>query len=119
LDSGLAAATAVRIAPDGTQTPVSVSEPIDISGDPVYLSLYGTGFSRASTANSNCTIGGQALPATYAGPQMQIAGLDQINVILPRTLAGTGNTSITCKFGLSQPVSVGNDASNAVKLNFQ
>src|SRR4029077_15744207 len=29
-------------------------------------------------------------PLRYAGPQTQFAGLDQVNVLLPRVLAGTG-----------------------------
>lgn len=111
LDGGLAAASAVRVAPDGTQTFVSALVPIDLSGDPVYLSLYGTGFDLATTMASSCAIAGQTLPATYAGPQMQTVGLDQINVLLPKTLAGTGETSVTCSFGLWSPI-----ASNAVKL---
>ena len=124
LGSGLAAASAVRIAADGTQTLVTVtsctgqvctSEPIDLSGDPVYLSLYGTGFAQASTESSICGIAGQTLPASYAGPQTQIAGLDQINVLLPRNLQGAGDTSIACSFGTAQRAVV----SNAVKLKFR
>ena len=124
----LAVATAVRIAPDGTQVPVAVtscnrsvcsSQPIDLSGGPVYLSLYGTGFARASTESSTCTIAVQTLPATYAGPQNEVAGLDQINVLLPKSLQGAGNTSAICTFGLSQPTSVKNEASNAVKLSIR
>jgi uncharacterized protein (TIGR03437 family) len=113
LDGGLAAATAVRVAPNGTQTFVSALVPIDLSGDPVYLSLYGTGFDLATTAASSCAIAGQTLPATYAGPQMQTVGLDQINVLLPKTLAGTGETSVTCSFG-STP-----RTSNAAELTIQ
>jgi hypothetical protein len=69
------------------------------------------GFDLATTMASSCAIAGQTLPATYAGPQMQTVGLDQINVLLPKTLAGTGETSVTCSFGLWSPI-----ASNAVKL---
>jgi uncharacterized protein (TIGR03437 family) len=113
LDGGSAAATAVQVAPDATQTLVSALVPIDVSGNPVYLSLYGTGFDLATTATSSCAIAGQTLPATYAGPQMQTVGLDQINVLLPKALAGTGETSVTCSFG-STPIT-----SNTGKLTIQ
>ena len=113
MDGGLAAANAVSVAPNGTQTPVPVSAPIDLSGNPVYLSLYGTGFDLATTARSSCAIAGQTLPATYAGPQMQIVGLDQINILLPKSLAGTGETSFTCSLGSPQNPA---QTSNAVNL---
>jgi uncharacterized protein (TIGR03437 family) len=101
---GLAAAVAVSVAPDGTQTPVPVLScggtactaiPIDVSGNPVYVSLYGTGFDSVPVA-MQCLAGSLTLPVTYAGPQRQIPGLDQINVQLPATLAGAGSISITC-----------------------
>ena len=38
---------------------------------------------------------GIAVPVLYAGPQGQFAGVDQINVSLPRTLAGAGLAGIT------------------------
>jgi uncharacterized protein (TIGR03437 family) len=40
------------------------------------------------------SIGGLSLPATYAGPQGD-AGLDQVNVQIPASLAGTGSTTIS------------------------
>jgi uncharacterized protein (TIGR03437 family) len=101
---GLAAANAVRVAPDGTQTPVPViscgatactAVPINVSGSPVYLSLYGTGFDSVPIA-IRCSTGSQPLPVTYAGPQGQIMGLDQINLQLPAALAGAGTVSILC-----------------------
>jgi|GEM_PF-2571063 len=104
--ANLAAASALTVAPDGTETFVPVtscsgsscaSAPIDLSGLPVYLSLYGTGFAQASAEQSTCTVAGQTLPATYAGPQLQIAGLDQVNMLLPKSLTGAGPTSVTCQ----------------------
>jgi uncharacterized protein (TIGR03437 family) len=102
--AGLAAGNAVRVAPDGVQTPVPVVScalgscipvPIDVSGDPVYLSLYGTGFDTVS-GGLGCTTGNSGVPVTYAGSQQQIPGLDQVNLRLPRALAGIGAISITC-----------------------
>ena len=58
--SGLAAALAVRVSSDGIQTPVPVFDcsqspctavPIDTSGDPVYLSLFGTGINNFNTTS--------------------------------------------------------------------
>lgn len=106
--NGLAAASAVRVAPDGTQTFVPVilcnaqsctPVPIDLSGDPVYLSLYGTGFDQVSAAASSCQLAGQDLTPTYAGPQGQTEGLDQVNLLLPKTLAGSGAISFMCYLG--------------------
>jgi len=105
--TGVAAATAIRIqagAP-GLQQPVPVFEcgtngcvsvPIDLGIDtPVYLSLYGTGIrNRTSLANISVTINGVSVPVLYAGPQTQYAGLDQVNVLLPLSLRGSGETAI-------------------------
>jgi len=120
----LAAASTVRVASDGTQTFVPVTScngqtcipvPIDVSGDPVYLSLYGTGFEQASAAESSCAIAGRNLPLTYAGPQIQIAGLDQLNLLLPATLAGTGATSVRCLFQSGQVVGVANTVNLTIR----
>ena len=101
---GIAAGYAVRVAFDGTQTPVPVisctssscsAVPIDVSGDSVYLSLFGTGFDTVSGGVA-CRTGNRGIPVTYGGPQKQIPGLDQVNVMLPRELAGSGAISITC-----------------------
>ncbi len=115
--SGLAAANAVRLSADGSQTPVSVascadagcvSVPIAVTAGPVYLSLYGTGFGSLSTADSICLLAGiSAEPATYFGPQLVIPGLDQVNLLLPASLAGKGDVAISC-----------ND-SNLVHVNIQ
>jgi uncharacterized protein (TIGR03437 family) len=66
-----------------------------------YLTLYGTGFARATTSASSCYVGTNAVPATvtYAGPQMQIDGLAQVNMLLPASLAGAGVQPVTCVFG--------------------
>ncbi len=123
---GLAAASAVRFSGE-TEIPVLVSVcvegicdsvPIDLSGGPVNLSLYGTGFAMAATSLSTCSIAGQTLPVAYAGPQVQLAGLDEITVLLPQSLAGTGNTSISCSLGSATPPELPPPPSltNAVKL---
>jgi uncharacterized protein (TIGR03437 family) len=44
-----------------------------------------------------CVSGSLSLPVTYAGPQKQYPGMDQINVRLPASLAGSGTVSVTCE----------------------
>lgn len=92
---------------DGTPTDVVLE-----TGDnarPTYLVLYGTGVRNAPAANPNDTDGVaeavkvtiQGIPAqvTYAGAQGagapgSFAGLDQINVIIPKELAGFGVVNV-------------------------
>jgi uncharacterized protein (TIGR03437 family) len=110
--SGLAAATAVRVASDGSKNPVPVMDctsggckavPIDTSGDPVYLSLYGTGFVNFPSANLSSTsprLECGFVSISYYGPQGQIPGLAQVNMI-PAILGSPVNTpplefSINC-----------------------
>src|ERR1019366_4328961 len=95
--------------------PVCSAVPIDLSGAPVYLSLYGTGFAQAMSANSTCMIAGQTLPVSYAGPQNQITGLDQVNLPLPKSLVGAGATSVSCMFQAGDVTGV----SNAVSLTIR
>ena len=61
----------------------------------VFLVLYGTGISgRSSLAKVSVLIGGLSLPVAYAGPQAD-PGLDQVNVQIPLSLAGIGDTTIS------------------------
>ena len=39
-------------------------------------------------------VAGVSVPVAYAGPQGSFAGLDQINITLPQSLAGTGEASV-------------------------
>jgi uncharacterized protein (TIGR03437 family) len=39
-------------------------------------------------------VGNLSLPAVYAGPQGQYPGLDQVNVQLPASLAGSGVVNV-------------------------
>jgi uncharacterized protein (TIGR03437 family) len=105
---GAAAAVALRIRADGSQSfdptvqfdnlqKKFITLPIDLGTetDQVFLLLFGTGWRfRSSEAAVKVTIGGVEVPVTYAGLQPTLTGLDQINVRLPRTLAGRGEVDI-------------------------
>jgi uncharacterized protein (TIGR03437 family) len=106
--SGLAAAYAVRMKPDGTQffeaiirfdpaTNKFIPAPIDLSSesDQVILALFGTGLrNRKSLTDIKVTAGGIDCPVQYAGAQRGFAGLDQVNVLLPRSLVGRGDVNV-------------------------
>jgi uncharacterized protein (TIGR03437 family) len=120
--SGVAAAIAVRVAADGTQTPLSVfqcastcvSTPLDLgsASDTLVVELYGTGIQGASSiANVVAQANGIAIPVQYAGPQMQYPGLDQVNLIIPRSLAGAGEIPVI--------VTVDGQTANAVTINLK
>ena len=104
--SNLVAATAARYGADGSVTQLSVyavdgsgavvASPVSLgaSTDQVYLTLYGTGLQAAGTTGVTVSIGGVNAPVAYAGPQGSYAGLDQVNVMIPHSLAGAGNVTI-------------------------
>lgn len=88
--------------------------PIELGSETeqVYLVLFGTGWrNRTSLANVRVTIGGTEVEALYAGPQLQHPGLDQINLRLPRALAGRGEVEVA--------VRVDGSAANPVNLNIR
>jgi uncharacterized protein (TIGR03437 family) len=94
---GLAAANALRVKADGSQTYEPVTQPIDLGPetDQVYLILYGTGIrNRSSVGTVKVRIGGTDATVAYAGSQPEYAGLDQINVLLPRALRGRGEVEV-------------------------
>jgi uncharacterized protein (TIGR03437 family) len=57
--------------------------------DTLYVELYGTGIRGA--ASVQCYVGGLSVPVLYAGPVAAYAGLDQVNISIPKSLAGTGD----------------------------
>jgi len=104
----LAAGQFVVVNPDGSQTAPAATAvydqvnqvwklvpPVWGANDQLYLLLYGTGF-RHSPGSISCTLGGQTLTPGYAGPQMDMPGLDQINLHVPQTLRSAGTVSVTC-----------------------
>ncbi len=119
---GVLAAEVVRVKANGTQVretlaqrdPVTnqmVTKPIDLGqvGERVFLEIYLTGIRGAADDNADgnlnenvwVLIGGQSLTPSFAGRQPFFAGLDQVNVELPRSLLGSGkiNLSIHARIG--------------------
>lgn len=107
--AGPAAALAQRVRADGSQSTEPITGGIDFgpSTDQVYLVLYGTGMRGPATV----TIGGLDLQPAFAGAQGGYPGLDQVNVLLPRTLAGRGTTTVA--------VTVEGVASNSVTVSLR
>ncbi|MES1260719.1 MAG: hypothetical protein ABUS49_03200 [Acidobacteriota bacterium] len=102
---GVPAAIVGRLAADGSTTFVPVFDcsgggcvpkPIDLGGSgQVYLALFGTGLrNRSSLDHVLVNIGSLAITPIYAGPQLLYAGLDQINLFLPGSLAGQGTVAL-------------------------
>jgi len=106
---GVAAAQIIRVRADGSQTyePVAmydtaqgqfVAQPIDFgsTSDRLFLILYGTGWRSVSDPGRVTLLIGPALiPVQFAGKQPDFVGLDQINTELPRSLAGTGQVTVS------------------------
>lgn len=105
---GVAAAVALRVRGDGSQSfePVSrfdaaqnqfVSIPIELgpATDQIFLLLFGTGLrNRSALTAVMATIGGESSEVSYAGAQSDFVGLDQINVRVSRSLAGRGEVDV-------------------------
>ena len=75
-----------------------VALPIDLgaANEQVYLVLYGTGLRlRSSLSQVTATIGGTAATVSFAGAQPDFVGLDQVNVLIPRSLIGRGMVDVT------------------------
>ncbi len=97
--SRTAAAAVQRVRADGTQSTETLSQTsIDLGplGDRVYLVLFGTGIrGRTGLASVTAHLGGQNSTVLFAGPQPNYDGLDQVNLLLPRTLIGSGLIDVT------------------------
>ncbi len=107
--NGVAAGIVLRVKPGNVQTFEQmvrfdtalndfVPIPIDLGpeGDSVFLLLFGTGWRGATGASNNsATINGvDASQGLFLGAQGFLLGLDQANVLLPRSLAGSGNVEL-------------------------
>ena len=122
---GPAAAVVQRVRADNSQsieavarfdsvTNQAVTVPIALGAetDRVFLVLFGTGIrNRSSVANVKVLVGGVAATVTDALAQPEYAGLDQVNVLLPRSLAGRGEVDVT--------LMVDGRAANQVRVQIQ
>jgi uncharacterized protein (TIGR03437 family) len=87
------------------ETPIAFGDP----GDKVYLVLYGTDIrDRSSLSAVSATVGGSSAVVEYAGAQGNLVGLDQANVLIPRSLVGHGEVEVV--------VTVDGVAANTVKV---
>ncbi len=105
---GVAAATVLRVRGDGSQSfePVAVFDTTQnkfiarainfgAANDQLFLVLFGTGLrQRATLAAVTAQVGGEPVEVLFAGAQ-GLVGLDQINLALPRLLAGRGEVDVS------------------------
>ena len=111
---GGAASAQVYTIPPGSTIGTLTSPPVNVSAaaGSVYLVLYGTGIQgRSSVSNVSASVNGVVLPVSYAGSQGGYSGLDQVNVLLPASLAGSGLVNVY--------LTVDGNASNVVQVQIQ
>ncbi|MCI0388092.1 MAG: peptidoglycan DD-metalloendopeptidase family protein [Acidobacteria bacterium] len=106
---GLPAGFALRVRGDGSRSmeplvvfdPAQnrfVANPVDLGppSDQLFLILFGAGIrSRTAITAVTARMAGVDLPVSYAGPQGEFVGLDQLNIGLPRGLGGKGEADLT------------------------
>jgi uncharacterized protein (TIGR03437 family) len=121
---GVAAAVALLVRSDGSRTSQLAFECADGAGscvplplelgagnDRAFLQLFGTGIrGRQALEDVHVQIGGMEAEVLYAGPQGSFVGLDQVNVEIPRALAGKGEVEVM--------LAVGAETSNLVTVAF-
>jgi uncharacterized protein (TIGR03437 family) len=104
---GAPAGWAVRVKADGSQRlePLARFDPaqnrfvpqeIDLGpeGEQIFLTLFGTGMRRMTSEVSQAEIGGVEAKIHYLGPVSGFEGLDQINLLVSRTLIGRGEVEV-------------------------
>jgi uncharacterized protein (TIGR03437 family) len=121
----VAAAVAVRVKADGSQSfePVAMFDqaqnrfvpvPIDLGppSDTVVLVLFGTGIrNRSAQSAVNVKLGGVDALVQYASGAPGFVGLDQVNAIAPRALAGRGEIDVA--------LTADGKAANMVRIAFR
>ncbi len=131
---GVPAAVVVRVKPGDVQAYEPVAQfdqtmrrfvplPLDLGPDNEFLvlALFGTGWRHLFASDVQVFASNDKLtvecPIEYIGKQPTLAGLDQLNVRLPRALAGAGSVSLQIRKKFDRQAAL--DASNAVTLNFK
>jgi uncharacterized protein (TIGR03437 family) len=123
--SGFAAGYVLRVRANGSQVVEQIARwdstqgkmvgvPIDLRSatDQVYLVGFGTGFRyRSSLSAVTATIGGISSQVLFAGEQGGFVGVDQVNLLLPNSLAGRGEVNLA--------LTVDGQMANTVKLQFR
>ncbi len=121
---GVPAAVALRVKANGVQSyePVArfdqaqnrfVSVPIELGppGEQVFLLLFGTGLRyRSSLTAVTCQLGGVASEVLFVGEVSGLAGLDQVNLSVPRALTGRGEVDLV--------LTVDGSTANTVRVAF-
>jgi uncharacterized protein (TIGR03437 family) len=121
---GVPAAKLLRVKADGTLKYEDLADydallgryltrPINLgpAGERVFLILFASGLRRAADPNNDgsadesvrLTVGGTMLTPAYAGRQPDYAGLDQINLELPRSLVGRGVVDLNVTVNTALP----------------
>ncbi len=91
---------------------LAVPAVVDTPDETAYLILFGTGLrGRSDLSGINARIGTTALAVNYCGPVNSLPGLDQLNLALPASLAGSGNVQVT--------ISIDGKTANALRFNVQ
>ena len=119
--TGTAAATAIQVQANNTQVTIPVytcdlvgcsAAPVNVTSGATYLTLYGTGIrNRSALSKVQVSVNGASLAATFAGAQPSFTGLDQVNVLLPASLAGSGVANLM--------LTVDGQNSNVVTIDIQ
>lgn len=92
--------------------PINFGPDMGDASDQLFLILFGTGWrGRSAESKVLAQIGGVNAPVLYAGAQGTFVGEDQINLQLPRSLAGSGTVDLS--------VIVDGQMANLVRVAFQ
>jgi uncharacterized protein (TIGR03437 family) len=106
--SGAPAGSVLRIRADGSRVNEPVAQfdstqgrflpsliPIGAETDQLFLILYMSGVrGRSALSAVKATVGGANVEVLFAGAQGTLVGVDQVNLRLPRTLAGRGEMDV-------------------------
>jgi endoglucanase len=93
---GVAAAHVLRVKADGSQVwELAADGPVEFGPPPerLFLVLYGTGVRGTASVR----VGEMESTPSYAGPQGQYPGLDQVVVELDRSFAGRGEVNVALR----------------------
>src|SRR5262249_327676 len=101
---GVPAAVVLRIKANGAQSFEPLAQfnqttsrfqavPIDLglASDQVFLVAFGSGLRGRTNNNNQALIGDEDAEVIFVGAQGNLAGLDQTNLRIPRSLVGRGN----------------------------